>query len=108
AFNLLNQILGGNPATSRLALRIRDEEKLGPSASARLVPLSGPVPWAVVLQVQPDQVERALEVVREEMERLRREPPTEEEVKRAVAALEGRLQVSLAEPAARAELLSTL
>lgn len=108
AFNLMNQILGGNPATSRLALRIRDDEKLGTSASSRVVPMAGPVPWAVMLQVRPEAVERAIAVAKEEIARLAAEPPTQEEVNRAVTALTGRLQVRLAEPTARAELLCTL
>lgn len=107
AFNLLNQILGGNPATSRLALRIRDDENLG-SASSRLIPMAGPVPWAVVLQVRADAVDRAVAVTREEMARLASEPPTQDEVTRAVESLTGRLQVGLADPAARADLLCNL
>lgn len=108
AFNLLNQVLGGNPASSRLAVRIRDDEALGSSVSSRLVPLAGPVPWGVVMQVRPEAVDRSVAVVKEEMQRLRDEAPAAAEVQRAVAALTGRLRVQLADPAARADLLCAL
>ncbi|MBI3927316.1 MAG: insulinase family protein [Armatimonadetes bacterium] len=108
AFNLLNQILGGNPVSSRLARRIRDREKLGPLAESRLLSTVGPVPWAVVLKVQPDKVDQALAVVREELEALRKQAPTDAEIRQAVQGLEGRLQVSQGTAAGRADLLRNL
>lgn len=107
AFNLLNQILGGQPATSRLARRIRDLEGLG-TVSSRLVPAAGPAPWAVTLRVRPEVVDQAVAAAREEMERLRQAPPAIQEVERARRYLEGRLAVALADPAGRAEMLASL
>lgn len=108
AFNLLNQILGGNPVSSRLALRIRDQERLGPVASSRLLSTAGPVPWAITMRVRPAEVDKAIAVAREEIARLRQEAPRPEELTRAVSMLEGRLQVSQGSAPGRADLLANL
>lgn len=108
AFNLLNQILGGNPVSSRLALRIRDQERLGPVASSRLLSTAGAVPWAITMRVRPAEVDKAVAVAREELERLQKEAPKAEELARAVSMLEGRLQVSQGSAAGRADLLANL
>lgn len=108
AFNLLNQVLGGNPVSSRLALRLRDREKLARTVDSRVVSTAGPVPWAVTLRTPPDHVEKAAAAVREEVGRIRKEPPTASELESAVRVLEGTLQVSQGSPSGRAELLSSL
>ncbi|MEW6282401.1 MAG: insulinase family protein, partial [Candidatus Eremiobacterota bacterium] len=108
AFNLLNQVLGGNSITSRLAVRLRDQERLALSVESRVVPMAGGSAWAVVARVEPDKVDRALAAIREEMERMRTLAPSEEEVTRARSALEGRLQVAQSSGAGRAELLASL
>ena len=61
------------PVSSRLALRIRDQERLGPVASSRLLSTAGAVPWAITLRVRPAEVERAVAVAKEELARLRQE-----------------------------------
>jgi zinc protease len=108
AFNLLNQVLGGNPLSSRLALRLRDVEGLAPWVESRLLPGPGPNPWVVGMRVHPDQVPRALEILRSEMERLRAAPPAAEEMERARGVLSGRLALACAEPGGRADLLINL
>jgi len=108
AFNLLNQVLGGNPVSSRLALRIRDQERLGPVASSRLLSTSGAVPWAITMRVRPAEVDKAIALAKEEVARLRLEAPKPEELARAVSLLEGRLQVSQGSAAGRADLLANL
>lgn len=108
AFNLLNQLLGGNPVTSRLAVRLRDLERLGPRVESRLLPASGSSPWAVVAQVDPDKVDRAVAVITDELRRATVYAPTEEELVRAQTALEGRLQVAQGGGAARADMLASV
>lgn len=108
AFNLLNQILGGNPITSRLALRLRDRDQLAAQITSRLVSSSGPAPWAVTLRLKPGQEQAADQAVRQEIDKLRRQAPSASEIEQAVRALEGKLQVSQGTAAGRAELLANL
>ncbi len=108
AFNLLNQVLGGNPVTSRLAVRLRDLERLGPRVESRLLPASGSSPWAVVAQVEPDKVDRAVAVITDELRKATLYAPTEEELVRARTSLEGRLQVAQGAGTARAAMLASV
>jgi zinc protease len=108
AFNLLNQILGGNPVTSRLSVRLRDLERLGPRVESRLIPASGSSPWAVVAQVDPDKVDTAIKVITDELKRATTYPPTEEELVRAQTSLAGRLQVAQGSGASRAAMLASV
>lgn len=108
AFNLLNQLLGGNSITSRLSVRLRDLERLGPRVESRLVPATGSSPWAVVATVEPDKVDRAIAVISDEIKRATVYPPTEEELVRAVTSLEGRLQVAQGSGASRAAMLASV
>ncbi len=108
AFNLLNQMLGGNPVTSRLAVRLRDLERLGPRVESRLSPAGGSSPWAVVATVDPDKVDRAVAVITDELRRATIYPPTEEELVRARTALEGRLQVAQGNGSSRAAMLASV
>ncbi len=108
AFNLLNQVLGGNRVTSRLALRLRDHEGLASRVASQFLPSAGPGPWAISLRVKPGSEEKAVDLVRDEIAHLRQTPPSDAELEQAVRALEGRLQVSQGSAVGRAELLANL
>jgi predicted Zn-dependent peptidase len=47
AFNLLNQVLGGDPVSSRLARRLIDKEDRVTAVSSRLQAGLGPMPWVI-------------------------------------------------------------
>lgn len=108
AFNLLCRILGGDSVSSRLAIRVIHLEHLGSSASVRVVPLRGKQPWAVVMQVDKDKVDRAVAIVKQELQRLRSTGPTDAEIERAVAGITGSWNVNMADSASRAAWLCSM
>ena len=108
AFSLLNQILGGESVTSRLAVRLRARDGLASVVQSRFLVGQGPMPFLISLRVQPDKVEETLNAVQEELERLRSTPVSALELQRAVHSLEGQLQVSQQSSQGRAGLLRTL
>ncbi|MGM9999656.1 MAG: M16 family metallopeptidase [Candidatus Bruticola sp.] len=98
------QILGGS-SSSRLPLRIVHLEKLGGRASAHDMSALGGFPsWMAVLQVKEGKQDRALAILRQELQRLSNNT-SQAELNRAVSACKGRLQVSWSSPAGKAEWL---
>ena len=108
SFCVLMQILGGSPGGSRLPIRIVHLEKIGMSANASVIPYSGRAPWIIAVRVKPGQSDRALAIIKQELQRLRDYGPTEEEMKRAISCLDGRMQVNSCDPEARAELMCSM
>jgi zinc protease len=89
AVDLMDLILGGSGFSSRIMDRVRTDEGLAYSAGTSFPttwPVTGPF-WATA-QTKNENVARALTVILEEMERIRREPVTPEELARAKQAIE--------------------
>ena len=80
SLNLLNVILGELGFMGRLGQRVRDKEGLAYSASSFINAGLFGGSWTALAGVNPRNVTRALELMREELERARREPVGKEEL----------------------------
>src|SRR5262245_13001468 len=72
--NLLNTILGELGFMGRLGARVRDKEGLAYSATSFLNAASMGGSWTALAGVNPKNVERASELMEEELKRIREEP----------------------------------
>lgn len=92
AWNLLHEVLVGGGFTSRLVRGLRNEEGLVyfPASDSGLGVL-WPGAFQIRFQTQPGKAARALTLVRQELERLRTQPPGAEEIGLARASLLARL-----------------
>lgn len=109
AAQLANAVLGHSTLSSRLGRRLRDQEGLTYGVISRFFGaglLDGP--WAVAFSVSPHMLERAVAVVREELERYCAAGPSEEELDEQRQALAGSYRVSLATPAGLARELARM
>ena len=99
AINLMNYLLGGGGFASRILRRVRVEEGLA-SVAGSSFPTGGPVlgTFRAVSQTKPATAERAIRIILEEMERLRREPPGEAELSRAKEAFINSYVFKFADP----------
>ncbi|MGP1310150.1 MAG: M16 family metallopeptidase [Phycisphaerales bacterium] len=78
---VLNDVLGGGGFTSRLTKRIRSDEGLAYSAgSANITPYYYPGEWRAGFQSKSRTVAYAAQIVFDELERVRTEPISEEEL----------------------------
>jgi len=78
---LLNDVLGGGGFTSRLTKRIRSDEGLAYSAgSANIAPYYYPGQWRAGFQSKSRTVAYAAKIVFDELERVRTEPISEDEL----------------------------
>ena len=89
AVELMDLILGGSGFSSRIMDRVRADEGLAYSVGTSF-PTGWPVtgPFRATAQTKNENVARTVTLILEEMERIRREPVTPEELARARQALE--------------------
>ena len=80
AFDLMNLLLGRIGLMGRLGKNVRDEQGLAYHAGSSFEAGLGAGPWAVRAGVNPSSVLRAIESIRHEIERIRTEPISEEEL----------------------------
>ncbi len=78
--NLLNTILGELGFMGRLGARVRDKEGLAYSATSFLNAATMGGSWTALAGVNPKNVERASELIEEELKRVRVEPVSSEEL----------------------------
>ncbi|HVS14084.1 MAG TPA: pitrilysin family protein [Thermoanaerobaculia bacterium] len=87
ALAVMNEILGGGGFTSRLTKRIRSDEGLAYSAGSQFgVGTFWPGSFTVFYQSKSETVALAAQIARQELERIRREPVTDEELRTAKAS----------------------
>ncbi|MCX7794118.1 MAG: insulinase family protein [Thermodesulfovibrionales bacterium] len=91
AASLMNYILGGGGFSSRLVKRIRDEMGLTYDVSSYFTLNEEPGLFAIELQTKNESAITAIKVIKEEIERLRKEPVTDQELEDAKAYLTGSL-----------------
>jgi len=93
-FIIASRILGHSTLSSRLGLRIREQEGLtyGVNSSLRTSHRADGI-WQINLSVSPQNVERGIELVRAEIERLVREGVSEKELADEKSALIGSFKV---------------
>lgn len=93
--SLGNSILGQFGMMGRIGEVVREQAGLAYYASSSLSGGMGPGPWRVLAGVDPDNVDRAVELIREEITRFVSEPVSTEELKDSQANFVGRLPLSM-------------
>jgi len=94
AYNMLNVVLGGG-MSSRLFQEVREKRGLAYAVYSFVSSYEDAGMFGVYAGVGPDRVEETLEVVREELARLAREPVSEEELFGAREYLKGSLYLGM-------------
>jgi predicted Zn-dependent peptidase len=100
ALRVLDNILGGT-SSSRLFQEVREKRGLAYSVYSFQSMYAGIGQVGLYLGTRPDNVGRALRVVADELERLRQDPPSEDELARSKENVKGRVVLSLESTAAR-------
>ena len=95
-----NQILGGSGFGSRLMEEIRETRGLSYSVSSNLIPMQATGPFMISMQTRADQVDQALEVIHQSLDRFISEGPTEAELIRTRRQISGEFPLSTANNAA--------
>ena len=93
---VMNDILGGSVLSSRLGRSIRGEEGLVYDVRSSFRATLGAGPWTASLGVNPSNAGRAVRQLRQEVERMRAEGPSAEEVEDARRFITGVLSLRLA------------
>ena len=92
--HVLSTILGGN-MSSRLFVAVREKQSLAYSVHAGMTVFQDTGYFAVQSGLDKNRLEKAITVIREELERVANEGVTEEELQRAKDYLVGKLSLSL-------------
>lgn len=91
-----NQILGGSGFGSRLMEEIRETRGLSYSVSSRLIPMQATGPVMISMQTRADQLDLALSVIHNSLDRFIAEGPTETELVRTKRQINGEFPLSTA------------
>lgn len=95
AAELADELLGRRPVLSRLFQVIREREGLAYHASSQLSALSWGGYWELQAGTSPRQADRALRLLEDEIERLAREAPDAEELRRIRESAIGSIPLDL-------------
>jgi zinc protease len=95
AANLANNILGVFGMMGRLGKSVREEQGLAYYSFSRMRGGEGPGPWSVNAGVNPANVQRAIDSILREVERITSEPVSEEDLADNKANFTGRLPLTL-------------
>jgi zinc protease len=98
--SLMNSILGGGGFLSRLMSRVRAEEGLAYGIGSGFALRRHPGPFVVSTSTRAPEAGRVVDIVLEEIERLRAEPPAEDELRNARSLSAGRFVLGLETSAA--------
>ena len=91
---LLNNILGGGSLNSRLNLSLREQKGLVYTVESQYVPLSDTGYWSIYFATDPQQVAACMELVMNELRKLREEPLSSLQLQRALTQLHGQMAIS--------------
>jgi zinc protease len=100
-----NYILGQYGLSGRLGQSLREEEGLAYAAQSALVSGRNSPPWVVYCGVAPENVDRALDLIKRELQEFITTPVTEEELLECQAFLIGSLPLTVESNEAVAEAL---
>jgi len=103
--NLMNEILGGSTLSSRLGVAVRDKAGLAYGIYSYLTPSPNPAPFVIRLGVNTRNVDRALSETRTQLEKIRNELISAEELAWGRDTLINGLPVSLETNGALADML---
>ena len=95
ALDLGNLILGRLGLMGRLGAEVRDRQGLAYHVSSHLEPRRDGTMWAARAGVDPENIERAIQAVKSELERLRGELVSDQELEDAKSYLTGVLPLAL-------------
>lgn len=80
AMMILNYIMGEAGLGGRIGSRVRDQEGLAYHVSSTLEASLAEGPWAISLGVAPENVDRAMDLVREEIGKIKSDQITDQEI----------------------------
>ena len=95
ACSIGNNILGQFGMMGRLGNSVREKAGLAYGIQSELAGGIGPVPWLIAAGVNPDNLEKALRLIRKELERFLSKPVTATELKNSKTQMVGRIPLSL-------------
>src|SRR5579884_2404363 len=95
ALSMADLILGGLGLYGRLGTTVHDQQGLAYYVHSNLDATLGPGPWEVQAGVNPVNIERAIESIIREVDTIRTQPVSDEELADAKAYLTGALPLSL-------------
>ncbi len=102
------QIVGGMGLMGRLGDNVRDRQGLAYYAYASMDASPGELPWIVRAGVNPANVSRTIDSIRDELRRLRDEPVLEDELDDVKAYLTGVMPIRIETAAGRARMLHSI
>ncbi|MGB4595421.1 MAG: pitrilysin family protein [Anaerolineaceae bacterium] len=106
--SLGNNILGMFGMMGRIGESVRERSGLAYYAQSSLGSGLGPVPWQVVAGVNPDNLDRAIQLIHDELERFITEPVTQEELDDSRTQMIGRMPLNLESNAGIAQSLLSI
>jgi zinc protease len=95
AADIMNKVLGGSGFSSRLMARVRSEEGLTYGVYSGFDLRRQPGPFQVGTFTRVEETGRVVELLLEEMERIREEPPNAVELSQAISLAVGRFGLGL-------------
>lgn len=95
ACSIGNNILGQFGMMGRLGNSVREKAGLAYSIQSDLGGGIGPTPWLIAAGVNPDNLEKALRLIRKELERFLSQPVTATELRNSKTQMIGRIPLSL-------------
>ncbi|MCC5858821.1 MAG: insulinase family protein [Ectothiorhodospiraceae bacterium] len=103
-----NHILGGSGLVSRLAIAFREERGLSYSVSSGFSPMVAAGPFRISTQVRSDRTDEARDTIRDLLEDLRDNGPTEDELDDAIRHITGSFPLNLDSNSKIASLVATI
>lgn len=103
-----NNILGQFGMMGRIGESVRENSGLAYYAQSVLGSGIGPVAWQVVAGVNPDNLDRAIQLIKDELERFISEPVTQAELDDARTQMIGRMPINLESNSAVAQTMLSI
>ena len=94
AMFLLNNILGGGSLNSRLNLSLRESRGLVYTVESTYTPLSDTGYWCIYWACDPEDYEKSLGLVRNELQKLREQSLSASAMQKSLVQLRGQLAIS--------------
>lgn len=91
---LLNNIIGGGAMSSRLNMSLREQKGLVYTVESQYTPLSDAGYWCTYLACDPEDKNRCLDLVYNELQQLVSEPLTHQQLAQAMRQLRGQMAIS--------------
>ena len=91
---LMNNILGGGSLNSRLNLSLRESRGLVYTVESTYTPLSDTGYWCIYFASDPQNKEQCLDLILHELKRLREQPLSEGQFRKALQQLRGQMAIS--------------